>query len=212
MAEALPLVGVSFEAGRGLEQVLAWVGRTLTNKVLVQVPTNLLSIKPVLEGLQALPTVPLAEELVYSQAPQRPSYLSAAQVEAAVAQQQQALQLDGMALDPSQAAALEHGLSQRVALIQGPPGTGKTFIGAMLCEAIVRHSQETILCVCYTNHVLDQFLEAQHRPTLATLPRGPEPTITKHCNIDHCSLVQGSLVIFAIKVGEGKHRHPARPS
>ncbi|MGQ3246492.1 hypothetical protein [Sphingopyxis sp.] len=37
MAEALPLVGVSFEAGRGLEQVLAWVGKTLANKVLVQV-------------------------------------------------------------------------------------------------------------------------------------------------------------------------------
>ncbi|KAJ9507652.1 hypothetical protein QJQ45_019168 [Haematococcus lacustris] len=160
MAEALPLVGVSFEAGRGLEQVLAWVGSTLANKVLVQVSTNLLSIRPVLEGLQALPTVPLAEELVYGQAPQRISYLSAAQVEAVVAQQQQALQLAGMALDPSQAAALEHGLSRRVALIQGPPGTGKTFIGVMLSQAIVRHSQETILCVCYTNHVLDQFLEA----------------------------------------------------
>ncbi|GFH23954.1 uncharacterized protein HaLaN_21658 [Haematococcus lacustris] len=160
MAEALPLVGVSFEAGRGLEQVLAWIGRSLTKKVLVQVSTNLLSIRPVLEGLQALPTVPLAEELVYGQAPQRPSYLSAAQVEAVVAQQQLDTQLAGRALDPSQAAALEHGLGQRVALIQGPPGTGKTFIGVMLSPAIVRHSQETILCVCYTNHALDQFLEA----------------------------------------------------
>ncbi|GFH10317.1 uncharacterized protein HaLaN_05608 [Haematococcus lacustris] len=160
MAEALPLVGVSFEAGRGLEQVLAWVGKTLAIKVLVQVSTNLLSIRPVLEGLQALPTVPLAEELVYGQAPQRTSYLSAAQVEAVVAQQQLDAQLAGRALDPSQAAALEHGLGQRVALIQGPPGTGKTFIGVMLSQAIVRHSQETILCVCYTNHALDQFLEA----------------------------------------------------
>ncbi|KAL6759021.1 P-loop containing nucleoside triphosphate hydrolase protein, partial [Haematococcus lacustris] len=153
MAEAQPLVGVSFEAGRGLEKVLAWSGKTLTDTVLVQVSTNLLSIRPVLEGLQALPTVPLAEELVYGQPSQRPSYLSAAQVEAE-------LEEAGKALDPSQVAALEHGLSQRVALIQGPPGTGKTFIGAMLCDNIVRHSQETILCVCYTNHALDQFLEA----------------------------------------------------
>ncbi|KAJ9508188.1 hypothetical protein QJQ45_021542, partial [Haematococcus lacustris] len=160
MAEAQPLVGVSFEAGRGLEQVLAWSGKTLTNTVLVQVSTNLLSIRPVLEGLQALPTVPLAEELVYGQAPQRPSYLSAAQVETAIAQQLVELENAGRALDPSQAAALEHGLGQRVALIQGPPGTGKTFIGVMLSQAIVRHSQETILCVCYTNHALDQFLEA----------------------------------------------------
>lgn len=37
---------------------------------------------------------------------------------------------------------------------------GKTFIGAMVCDAIVRLSSETILCVCYTNHALDQFLEA----------------------------------------------------
>ncbi|GFH06095.1 NFX1-type zinc finger-containing protein 1, partial [Haematococcus lacustris] len=160
MAEELPLVGVSFEAGRGLEQVLDWIGRSLTNTVLVQVSTNLLSIRPVLEGLQALPTVPLAEELVYGQPSQRPSYLSAAQVETAIAQQLVELENAGKALDPSQAAALEHGLDQRVALIQGPPGTGKTFIGVMLSQAIVRHSQETILCVCYTNHALDQFLEA----------------------------------------------------
>ncbi len=43
---------------------------------------------------------------------------------------------------------------------QGPPGTGKTFVGALLCDAILRRSSETILCVCYTNHALDQFLEA----------------------------------------------------
>ena len=38
-------------------------------------------------------------------------------------------------------------------------GTGKTFVGALLCERIVSHTQETILCVCYTNHALDSFLE-----------------------------------------------------
>lgn len=45
-------------------------------------------------------------------------------------------------LDPSQAHALAQALSQRVALIQGPPGTGKTYIGAMLCDIIVRRTPE----------------------------------------------------------------------
>jgi superfamily II DNA or RNA helicase len=52
------------------------------------------------------------------------------------------------------------GLSQRVALIQGPPGTGKTHVGAQLCQTILSLSPNSrILCVCYTNHALDQFLE-----------------------------------------------------
>lgn len=63
-------------------------------------------------------------------------------------------------LDPSQKTALTNALNNRVALIQGPPGTGKTFIGVNLCELILKHSSEKILCVCYTNHALDQFLEA----------------------------------------------------
>lgn len=48
----------------------------------------------------------------------------------------------------------------RAAVMQGPPGTGKTFVGVKLCEILVRLTQERILCVCYTNHALDQFLEA----------------------------------------------------
>jgi hypothetical protein len=55
---------------------------------------------------------------------------------------------------------MRQALASRVALIQGPPGTGKTFTGVKLCDLILRHSSETILCVCYTNHALDQFLEA----------------------------------------------------
>lgn len=66
----------------------------------------------------------------------------------------------GPALDDSQQAALTTALDHRVALIQGPPGTGKTFVGVNLCELVLKHSTEKILCVCYTNHALDQFLEA----------------------------------------------------
>ena len=34
-------------------------------------------------------------------------------------------------------------------------------MGALLCDAILRHSStERILVVCYTNHALDSFLES----------------------------------------------------
>lgn len=44
--------------------------------------------------------------------------------------------------------------------MQGPPGTGKTYTGVALCDLILKHSSASIMCVCYTNHALDQFLEA----------------------------------------------------
>ncbi len=37
--------------------------------------------------------------------------------------------------------------------------TGKTFIGSLIAQIIRDNSDESILCVCYTNHALDQFLE-----------------------------------------------------
>jgi hypothetical protein len=37
---------------------------------------------------------------------------------------------------------------------------GKTYVGALVADAIYRRSSETVLIVCYTNHALDQFLEA----------------------------------------------------
>eukprot|EP00439_Symbiodinium_sp_Y106_P077849 s1091_g16.t1 len=66
-------------------------------------------------------------------------------------------------LDPSQLDAVQHALTNQMALIQGPPGTGKTFVGLKIVQAILdntkvlRHSP--VLVVCYTNHALDQFLE-----------------------------------------------------
>ncbi|CAJ1962034.1 unnamed protein product [Cylindrotheca closterium] len=62
-------------------------------------------------------------------------------------------------LDTSQAKAVRHALTNRVALIQGPPGTGKTFIGGLIAQIILQNTNEKILCLCYTNHALDQFLE-----------------------------------------------------
>lgn len=36
--------------------------------------------------------------------------------------------------------------------------TGKSFVGALLAKAIFDTTDETMICVCHTNHALDQFL------------------------------------------------------
>ncbi|KAF9370074.1 hypothetical protein CPC16_003976, partial [Podila verticillata] len=44
-----------------------------------------------------------------------------------------------------------------------PPGTGKTWIGVALMQVLLANKAQSecgpILCICYTNHALDQFLE-----------------------------------------------------
>ncbi|KAK8064422.1 nf-x1 finger and helicase domain containing protein [Apiospora phragmitis] len=66
-------------------------------------------------------------------------------------------------LDPTQSAALLGSLSKSLALIQGPPGTGKSYTGEKLVQVLLHNKQRAklgpILCVCYTNHALDQLLE-----------------------------------------------------
>jgi len=61
-------------------------------------------------------------------------------------------------LDEVQRASFEKAFTDTVSLIQGPPGTGKSYIGALIAKSLV-DTQERVLCVCYTNHALDQFLE-----------------------------------------------------
>ncbi|KXZ51992.1 hypothetical protein GPECTOR_10g1014 [Gonium pectorale] len=156
-----PVVGLAFERGQaGAERLLAELGRgpVLSGEglVLVQVSTSFFAIRPVLSCLQSMPGLPLAEELVHGEEPRPLGFLQPGTLEAELAH----LSTQGVTLDPSQRAALQACLSQRVALVQGPPGTGKTFVGVLLCDALLRHSSETILVVCYTNHALDQFLEA----------------------------------------------------
>ncbi|KAJ9620155.1 hypothetical protein H2203_007920 [Taxawa tesnikishii (nom. ined.)] len=66
-------------------------------------------------------------------------------------------------LDESQAAALIDSLTRSFALIQGPPGTGKSYTGIALVKVLLDNKKTArlgpILCVCYTNHALDQLLE-----------------------------------------------------
>ncbi|KAI1103087.1 hypothetical protein F4804DRAFT_245949 [Jackrogersella minutella] len=65
-------------------------------------------------------------------------------------------------LDPTQSSALLNALSRKLALIQGPPGTGKSYTGEKVIKALLANKSEAnlgpILCVCYTNHALDQLL------------------------------------------------------
>ncbi|OTA67744.1 hypothetical protein K449DRAFT_364164 [Hypoxylon sp. EC38] len=69
---------------------------------------------------------------------------------------------DHSTLDPTQSSALLNTLSRRLALIQGPPGTGKSFTGEKIIKALLANKNQAklgpILCVCYTNHALDQLL------------------------------------------------------
>lgn len=66
-------------------------------------------------------------------------------------------------LDPTQSVALVNTLSRELSLIQGPPGTGKSYTGEKIIQVLLANKDKAdlgpILCVCYTNHALDQLLE-----------------------------------------------------
>jgi hypothetical protein len=66
-------------------------------------------------------------------------------------------------LDPTQSVALLNTLSRGLSLIQGPPGTGKSYTGEKIIQVLLANKEKAdlgpILCVCYTNHALDQLLE-----------------------------------------------------
>lgn len=66
-------------------------------------------------------------------------------------------------LDVTQSQALLNTLSRELSLIQGPPGTGKSFTGEKIIQVLLANRKKAklgpIICVCYTNHALDQLLE-----------------------------------------------------
>ena len=66
-------------------------------------------------------------------------------------------------LDKAQASAVVDALTRNMALIQGPPGTGKSFTGVALVKVLLQNAKTAnigpIICVCFTNHALDQLLE-----------------------------------------------------
>ena len=66
-------------------------------------------------------------------------------------------------LDEAQSNALVGALSRAFALVQGPPGTGKSYVTIQAVKILLKCRENArlnpIICVCYTNHALDQFLE-----------------------------------------------------
>ena len=67
------------------------------------------------------------------------------------------------ALDDAQRRSTINALRSCIALIQGPPGTGKSYTGLAIIKALLKNRNAAqlgpIICVCYTNHALDQLLE-----------------------------------------------------
>jgi hypothetical protein len=71
--------------------------------------------------------------------------------------------LAGSTLDEAQQFAVVQALSAGLALVQGPPGTGKSYTGETIIKILLHNRKSAnlgpIICVCYTNHALDQLLE-----------------------------------------------------
>lgn len=150
------------------ESITAYCANHQVTYDLVEASKSFFAYQPVLKTLQEMEAVPLAKELTTGEGSERPEYLpneitlpekdfgglkidlSDWSTDSTVAQ---------TSLDRSQAEALRHAMSSRVVLMQGPPGTGKTFMGAAVSRVIRENTDESILCVCCTNHALDQFLE-----------------------------------------------------
>jgi hypothetical protein len=66
-------------------------------------------------------------------------------------------------LDEAQQRAVVDALTRELALVQGPPGTGKSYTGVAILKVLLANATKAemgpIICVCYTNHALDQLLE-----------------------------------------------------
>lgn len=135
---------------------------------LTEVSKSFFAYQPVLLALQALHDVPLIDCLVENRGVLQKTEYFPGVVQLPRDFGSYRLDLDdptrddlirSTSLDKSLADALHHALTAKVAMIQGPPGTGKTFIGSLVARTIRQNTDATILCVCYMNHALDQFLE-----------------------------------------------------
>lgn len=66
-------------------------------------------------------------------------------------------------LDGAQQTSTINAFRRCLSLIQGPPGTGKSYTGVAIIKALLKNRDAAklgpIICVCYTNHALDQLLE-----------------------------------------------------
>jgi hypothetical protein len=111
--------------------------------------------RPILDRLHEISWIPFTKEFLL---------LKTAQCTASKIELPKSV-YDKLVADPQQLEAAEFAMNNSVTLIQGPPGTGKTFVGVQIARALLASSAEVgfpvkILCLCYTNHALDDFLQS----------------------------------------------------
>ncbi|XXH00478.1 formate dehydrogenase (NAD+) [Hypoxylon texense] len=99
-------------------------------------------------------------------------------------------------LDFTQSTALLNTLSRELALIQGPPGTGKSYTGEKLIKALLANRDEAnlgpILCVCYTNHALDQLLVHLQREDVSIIRIGSRSKVEELESVNLRSVAQSA--------------------
>jgi DNA polymerase III delta prime subunit len=117
------------------------------------VSTPFFSYEPILSRLQGISSIPFTNEIVNevfsTNLNSEFSFSLSQNIE------------NALKTDTSQLIAAKAACTSPITLIQGPPGTGKTYIGVQLAKAIIESVPNAkILCLCYTNHALDSFLES----------------------------------------------------
>jgi hypothetical protein len=166
-----PCIGISFDSCDDLISALKEIKfkkSTDSNIRMIQMSSAFFAYRPILESLQRMCSLPFAEEILNNLDPKPVSYFN--QLSYLYEEFDKGtsctdfgpmLRLPNpkLMLNSSQIEAIKLCLKSRVALVQGPPGTGKSFCGALLAKMIHDHTDQKVLCVCYTNHALDQFLE-----------------------------------------------------
>ncbi|KAL7762647.1 hypothetical protein ACKLNR_009182 [Fusarium oxysporum f. sp. zingiberi] len=109
-------------------------------------------------------------------------------------------------LDLTQSAALLNTLTRELSLIQGPPGTGKSYTGEKIIKVLMKSRKRAnlgpILCVCYTNHALDQLLEhLLDDGTKSIIRIGSRSKSERLQNLNLRSITKGMLLTKSEKSG-----------
>jgi len=142
----------------GLRNRLKAYGEQLVMYDLVEVSKSFFSYQPILKALQAKDSVPLSDELIGTKATamvstEKPDYLPNRiflpdderfrKLECFLdnwsTKSNQRI-VENTPLDASQAEALRHAMTSRVALLQGPPGTGEacvTVVCVFVCLPLI---------------------------------------------------------------------------
>ncbi|KAF3914170.1 hypothetical protein AA313_de0210225 [Arthrobotrys entomopaga] len=171
LREAPACVILTLDSTKTIEFLLTKVYKAVVNKPedaakfkLICVDTPVFAHEPILQRLQAMREIPLAEELLHfkkgdkiakttcfpehkikSILPGKPlrDFLKVS---------------TAMVMDKAQGKAVLSSVQNKVSLIQGPPGTGKTMIGNIIAKLMYMFTKEKILIITQQNHICDEFL------------------------------------------------------